>query len=326
MEGQISVTPLMIVVFAAFVTPIIMHKLRLKAVPVVVAEMIVGLILGESGFKVIVQNNWLDLLSTFGIIYLMFLSGLEIDFEAIKNSRVKKTGPNPLLISVINFITILGTSALLAFSLKTLGLIKEPLFMTLIISTISLGVILPVLKEKEILETSYGQAVLLTAIIADLMTMILFAVYIALRSQGGMTKIFLLLLLFVIFLGAYRLINIFRSKKLLNIKKETVSIGTRGVFALILFFVVLSEKVGAESILGAFLAGVIVSSIAPKKEFLHQLNAFGYGFLIPIFFVMVGATMNLRGLAANPNTLVMLPLMLLVFYLSKLILVPIFKL
>ncbi|SFG71711.1 trk system potassium uptake protein TrkA [Desulfotomaculum arcticum] len=326
MEGQHSVTPLMIVVIAAFVTPIILHRLRLKAIPVVVAEIIVGLVLGESGLRVIVRDNWLDLLSTFGIIYLMFLSGLEIDFEAIQNSGKKKTGPNPLLISIINFMVILGTSVLLAFGLKSLGLIEEPVFMTLIISTISLGVILPVLKEKEILETSYGQIVLLTAIIADLMTMILLAVYVSLRSQGGMTKFFLLLLLFVVFLGAYRLINTFRSKKLLNIKKETVSIGTRGVFALILFFVVLSEKVGAESILGAFLAGVIVSSLAPKKEFLHQLNAFGYGFLIPIFFVMVGAAMDLKGLVADPNALSMLPLLLLVFYLSKLVLVPVFKL
>ncbi|MFA7468081.1 MAG: cation:proton antiporter [Desulfotomaculaceae bacterium] len=63
MEGQQSVTPLMIVVIAAFITPIILHRLRLKAIPVVVAEIIVGLALGEIGLKVIVQDNWLDLLS-----------------------------------------------------------------------------------------------------------------------------------------------------------------------------------------------------------------------------------------------------------------------
>ncbi|PAK74403.1 cation:proton antiporter domain-containing protein, partial [Micrococcus luteus] len=71
-----------------------------------------------------------------------------------------------------------------------------------------------------------------------------------------------------------------------------VQIGTRAVFTLILLLVGLSETVGAENILGAFLAGVLVSLLAPNQEMIHKLDSFGYGFLIPIFFVMVGVDLN----------------------------------
>ncbi|HJV47405.1 MAG TPA: cation:proton antiporter, partial [Bacillota bacterium] len=92
--------------------------------------------------------------------------------------------------------------------------------------------------------------------------------------------------------------------------------GTRGVFALILFFVVLAEKVGTESILGAFLAGILVSLLSPKKEFVHQLTSFGFGFLIPIFFVMVGAKLELAGLF-DRRVLLTLPVLIVSFYVSK---------
>lgn len=86
-----------------------------------------------------------------------------------------------------------------------------------------------------------------------------------------------------------------------------------------------SEGVGAENILGAFLAGVIVSLMSPDKSFVRQLNAFGYGFLIPIFFVMVGAELDLIALARDTKALTVLPLLLLAFYVSRTLVVPLFR-
>ncbi len=72
---------------------------------------------------------------------------------------------------------------------------------------------------------------------------------------------------------------------------------------LILLFVALSETMGVENILGAFLAGVVVSLLSPGRDFVHQLDSFGYGFLIPIFFVMVGVGFDFASLFENPRIL-----------------------
>ncbi|OYD08165.1 cation:proton antiporter domain-containing protein [Paludifilum halophilum] len=326
MEGH-SVVSLMIVVIAAFLIPIVLHRLRWRAIPVVVAEIAVGLVLGESGLQLIQQDELLDLLSMLGIIYLMFLTGLEIDFDLIRRSRNGSQKVNPLWISLVGFTGIFALSFLFAWVLNVFGIVNEVFFMTLIISTISVSVTLPVLKDKGLLNVPLGQTILLTAVIADLVTMILLAVFVSFRqSSEGVTDILLLLLLFVGVFVVYRLIHWFQPLKIMEkIHQETVSIGTRGVFALILFFVAFSERVGAENILGAFLAGVILSLLSPKKEFVQQLNAFGFGFLIPVFFVMVGAELDLPGMFQDPQALSLLPLLLIAFYLSKMVLIPIFR-
>ena len=89
MEHGLSVTSLLIVILAAFLTPIILHKLKLNMIPVVVAEILVGLIIGNSGFNIVESDMWLETLSTLGFIFLMFLSGLEIDFKAFSGEKKK---------------------------------------------------------------------------------------------------------------------------------------------------------------------------------------------------------------------------------------------
>src|SRR5699024_6200148 len=130
-------------------------KLKLRALPVVVAEIVAGLIIGKSGLNVVTEDPWLSLLSLLGFIYLMFLSGVEIDFSMISGSQPKRRGkePNPLSISLIIFSLMLLLSYAMALGLMKLGFISEPYLMTLIIATISLGVVMPVLKEKKMMQT-----------------------------------------------------------------------------------------------------------------------------------------------------------------------------
>ncbi len=191
--------------------------------------------------------------------------------------------------------------------------------MTLLISTISLGVVLPVLKEKQMLNTTLGQTLLLITVIADFATMILLTVYITMQHSNSSNN-YLILGLFVFVVIAYYFLKYFAKGTTFEaLTKGTIQIGTRGVFALILLFVVLAESTGAENILGAFLAGVIVSLLSPKKDFVHKLDSFGYGFLIPIFFVMVGAKLDIMSLLSDSKVLVLIPLLLLFIFLSKII-------
>jgi CPA2 family monovalent cation:H+ antiporter-2 len=323
-----SVISLLIVVAAAFITPIILHRFKLTFIPVVVAEIIMGLIIGKTGLNVVHADTWLGTLSTLGFIFLMFLSGLEIDFSAFtrnkKTSGMKKE-PNSFLASGLIFGSIFIISLGLSFLFVWAGFIDNAFLMTMIISTISLGVVVPTLKEAHLMKTVIGQIILLTAVIADLVTMILLAVFVSLH-EGGKGNTWLLLVLFGAGICLYFIGRGFKNRNIFEtLSTSTVQIGTRAVFTLIIVLVGLSETIGAENILGAFLAGVLVSLLSPNQELLHKLDSFGYGFLIPIFFVMVGVNLNLWLLLSDPKLLMLIPLLLLGLFISKLIPVYLLK-
>ena len=300
-------------------------------IPVVVAEILVGLIIGNSGFNIVESDMWLETLSTLGFIFLMFLSGLEIDFKAFSGEKKKvrlpngKLEPNTFLTATIIFIGIFIFSLLLSYLFVLAGFIEDVFLMTLIISTISLGVVVPTLKEGHLMQTAIGQIILLVAVIADLVTMILLAVFASIHEDGGNTW---LLLSYLLQVFSSILLRSFKNKNipyLESMATGTIQIGTRGVFTLIIFLVAISETVGAENILGAFLAGVLVSLLSPNQDLVHKLDSFGYGFFIPIFFVMIGVNLDIWSLLSEPKLLILIPLLLIALLISKLIPVALLK-
>jgi monovalent cation:H+ antiporter-2, CPA2 family len=330
-EHHASITSLVIVIIVAFLTPILLHRLKLSIIPVVVAEIIMGLIIGKSGFNIVHEDAWLGTLSTLGFLFLMFLSGLEIDFSAFSSGKKNKTlangkkEPNTFAVASIIFAGIFIASLGLSYLFVLAGFIENVFLMTLIISTISLGVVVPTLKDAHLMKTNIGQIILLVAVIADLATMILLAVFVSLYD-GGEGNTWLLLVLFAAGVALYFVGKVFKNRTFINaLSTGTTQIGTRAVFALIILLVAISETVGAENILGAFLAGVLVSLLAPDQEMVHKLDSFGYGFLIPIFFVMVGVDLDIWALFSDKKLLMLIPLLLLALFLSKLIPVYLLK-
>lgn len=318
---------LVIVVLAAFLTPIIVNRLNINFLPVVVAEILMGIVIGNSFLNIVERDSILNILSTLGFIFLMFLSGLEIDFKAFKKDKRARQGQNDdessipghlnLALTVFAFIMII--SILLAYVFKWLGLVDDVLLMVIIISTISLGVVVPTLKEMNIMRTTIGQFILLIAVLADLVTMILLTVYGAINGQGGST-IWLIGILVVFTAISYILgVQFKRMSFLQKLMDGTTQIGIRAVFALIILLVALAEGVGAENILGAFLAGVVVSLLNPDEEMVEKLDSFGYGFFIPIFFIMVGVDLNIPSLIKEPKLLIIIPILIVAFIISKLI-------
>ena len=269
----------------------------------------------------------LNILSTLGFIFLMFLSGLEIDFSAFKKdtrnrqgqSQEDKNVPSHLNMALTVFIFIMIISIVLAYAFKWLGLVDDVLLMIIIISTISLGVVVPTLKEMNIMRTTIGQFILLVAVLADLFTMVLLTVYGALNGQGG-GSIWLSAIL-VVFTAIFYIIGIlFKHMSFLQkLMSGTTQIGIRAIFALIILLVALAEGVGAEYILGAFLAGVVVSLLKPDEELVQKLDSFGYGFFIPIFFIMVGVDLDIPSLIKEPALLIIIPVLIGAFLISKLL-------
>lgn len=318
MENHVSLTSLMIVVTISFLVPIMINRLRWTFVPVVVAEIVAGIVVGKTGLNLVADDATLQLLSTLGLIYLLFLSGLEVDFGML-TSKQRQGNANPLKIAVAVFVLILAVSAMFGMWMVPLGLTDQPYLMAIIIATISLSIVMPVLKENHMTSTPYGQTVLLIAVISDFVTMILLAVFVSLSTDTGSHPLLIFTLFLAFFMTYHILKPLSKVEWFQKLSKGTVQIGTRGAFTLILFFVALSESVGAENILGAFLAGAILSLLAPKPELVHKLDSFGYGFLIPIFMVMVGVNLDLRALFSDPSVLLLVPYLLVALYAAKIV-------
>jgi len=338
MEESLSFLPLLIVIFLAFLVPIALSRFRKLRLPIVVGEIIAGIIVGRSGFGWVQHHEMiLDLLAGLGFVFLMFLSGMEIDFSNLglfTNKQKSENQPaSPIRLAAISFLLTLGLSTLIGFAFTRAGLASSPWMIALILSTTSLGVVVPVLKEQGLSSGRYGQTLLIAALIADFVTMLLITVVVAALSHGLTLDILLIGLLFVAFFLVYYFGGIFfnRIKGVRRILEElssaTSQIKVRAAFTMMLIFVALAEMLGTEIILGAFLAGAIISLLKPPEdsELVHQLDAIGYGFFIPIFFIMVGVDFNLASLISSPSALLLVPFLLISAAAVKLLPALVFK-
>jgi Kef-type K+ transport system membrane component KefB/Trk K+ transport system NAD-binding subunit len=338
MEDTLSFLPLLIVIFLAFLVPIALSRFRRFRLPIVVGEIIAGIIVGRSGFGWVQHHEIvLDLLAELGFVFLMFLSGMEIDFSNLGLTSSGKKDPkqpwSPIRIGVISFTFTLVLSTLIGLAFTRANLASSPWMIALILSTTSLGVVVPVLKEQGLSSGRYGQTLLISALVADFVTMLLITVVVAALSHGLTLDILLIGLLFVAFFLVYYFGGIFFNqikgvrRVLEELSSATAQIKVRAAFTMMLIFVALAEMLGTEIILGAFLAGAIISLLKRPEdaELIHQLDAIGYGFFIPIFFIMVGVDFNLASLLSSTSALLLVPLLLAAAAVVKLIPTLIYK-
>ena len=309
---------LFLVVLFALVVPILMARLKVNAVPTAVAEIIIGIVLGASGFNLVRPTHDLSFLSNLGVILLLFLSGMEINFDLLKpgqKSKRKKGQIAPFKVALNAFLGVTILSICLALLLKVLGLFGDVMLATIIFMTVALGVVIATLKEKDILNRPIGQTILLTAVLGEVIPLMLLTVYAAIN--GGNTKqLWLIILLFGV---AILLLWRFKQPYLWFVKvtKSTTQLDVRLAFFLIFALVTVAERVGVENILGAFLAGIVMKLLEPSQETADKLTSIGYGFFIPIFFIMTGVKLNLRSLLAHPKSLILLPILVLFLFLAK---------
>ncbi len=186
---------MLLVILMALVIPIWMAKFNLHNIPTAVAEIIVGIVLGVSGFNwVDTSNSQLSFLSNLGVIILIFLSGMEIEFDLFKKKQDSQI--NPVKIALLSFLGIAAFSIFLGWILSILGLFKDMLLASIIFMTVALGVVIATLKEKEILSKSIGQSILLTAVLGEVVPLLGLTIYASIHG-GDAEKLWLIILLFV---------------------------------------------------------------------------------------------------------------------------------
>ena len=313
---------LFLVVLLALVIPIFMARFQISTVPTAVAEIIVGIIMGSSGFNLIISTHDLTFLSNLGVTLLMFLSGMEIDFDILQRKDSSKSKShagktvNPIKIAVTAFGGIMVMAVVLAFALRAMGLFSEVMLAAIILMTVALGVVIATLKEKDILNRPIGQTVLLTAVLGEVIPLLLLTIYASING-GNAEQLWLIILLF---LAAIFLLRRFKQPYVwfAKITKATTQLDIRLAFFLIFALVTVAQTVGAENILGAFLAGMVMKLLEPSEATKDKLTSIGYGFFIPIFFIMTGVGLNLRSLFGKPSSLMLLPVLVIFLLIAKL--------
>jgi len=326
--------PFFVVAAIAWGTPIILSLIKLRKIPAVIVEIILGYFIGKYLLGSIDHESFriLEFFALTGFIFLMFLAGLEIDVDQIYASLPRKRLTyvrfikNPLLVGIAYFIASLFLAYFGAMMLSNLVKINSIWYFSLIMVTTSVGIVLPVLKEKGEIKNRYGQMIVVAAAVADIFSIILFTFTVVIIKKGFQTDLLYILGLFSIFIVFYflgsRLKNIpFLKKQVYQLSHASSQIGVRGSIFLIMLFVVLAQFIGEEVVLlGAFLIGLVLSTMLHKDRsvMLLKLDGMGYGFFIPIFFIMVGVEFDPSALMEFDQSLIwFLVLLLLVLIAVK---------
>ncbi len=302
---------LLIVVAVAFVAPLLLGFFPSVKLPSVVLEIIAGIVIGPSVLGIVEIDDAVSVIALLGLAFLLFLAGLEIDFGKLRGQVLRLT--------LMGFAISFGIALVLAFGLKAAGLVETPLLIAIILCATSLGVLIPVLKDAGEISSTFGQLIVAAGTIADFGAVILLSIFFS--GEGGVGSTLLLigslvLLAVVVFIAvktAER--SSLLRQDLVRLQDTTAQIRVRGAVVLLVGFAAIADSLGLESILGAFMAGAILSLLDKDQamthpEFRRKLEAIGFGIFIPVFFVASGVKYDLGALTSSASNVLMVPIFL----------------
>jgi Kef-type K+ transport system membrane component KefB len=313
MMPDVSFGGLVVVTAVAFAVPLLLGLFPKLRLPSPVVELVAGIVIGPALLGWVRPDDGpVQVLSLIGLAFLLFLAGLEIDLRSLRGRLLTYAGAG-FALSVV--LALLAGAALHAA-----GLAESPLLVAIILSSTALGVVTPVLKDAGESATPFGQLVIVAASIADFGAVILLTLFFSKEATSGSTRLVLLagfVLLLVV--GGIAVARAGRSMRLsdalLRLQDTTAQIRVRGAVVLLVGSVALAERFGLESILGAFIAGAILSVLDRDAMMTHplfrvKLEAIGFGFLVPVFFISSGVRFDLHALFSSASTVARVPIFL----------------
>lgn len=316
---DISFSGLAIVAGVAFLVPLALSVIPWLRVPSAVFEILAGIVIGPQVLGWVQEDVTIKVLSLIGLGVLLFLSGLEIDFTRLRGLLLRLT--------LAAYGVSLGLALLLSYSLREVGVIRDAGIVAIILTSTSLGIMVPLLKDLGLSASTFGQLVLAAASLGELIPVILLSLLFSgrsesIRSQSLLLGLFVILTLVVLglLLTAGRATPL--SALMRALQDTTAQIRIRGMFVLLAAFGAIAVSLGLAGILGAFIAGAIVKLsdrggvvTAPGEH--AKLDAIGYGVFIPVFWVTTGLEFDVLGLTAGPGAILRVPLFLAALLLAR---------
>ncbi|MFL6158182.1 MAG: cation:proton antiporter, partial [Marmoricola sp.] len=296
------------VLVIAAIAPVVAAFLPRLRIPAVVLEIVLGVAVGPHALDWLRPDLVVQIVALLGLSMLLFLAGLEVD---VREWRGRLLG-----IVALGF----GISLLIGWCaglvLDAAGWISDPPLLAVTLSATSLGLVVAVLKDAGLLGTTTARVTVAAASLADFAAVVLLSILFSTDGRSTASRLTLL----AVFVGLIALVTLAATASarnprlaavLVSLQDGTAEIRVRAAVLLMVGFVVLAERVGLESILGAFLAGAVVAALdreaTSHPSFRLKLEAVGFGFLVPVFFVTSGMRLDVGGLLGSPGDLLRVP-------------------
>lgn len=296
----------------AVLAPIIVSLAPSLRLPAVAFEIVAGIVVGPSGLGWVEADVPVEVLSTLGLGYLLFVAGMELDIGAVQaHARPITRG---FLLSCL--LALIAGALVAGFDAH-----DQPAFLAVVVLSTSLSLVVPVLSEARLERSTFGQVVMGASSMGEFGALLLLSVFFSTTSAGAGAQL-LLLVVFVVLAAVAGLVlagvgRSWRALDLLDRLGDTpVQLGIRFLVLVMMVFLAFASRLGFEAILGAFVGGALLRFTDSTKRLDEpqtkaKIEAIGYGFLVPAFFVSSGLTFDVDALFSSASNLVLVPLLVL---------------
>lgn len=304
MSGE-SLGMLTVVFAAAVLAPFVADRLsRVVAVPPVVVEIGLGIVVGPVALGWVRDTEVIGSLADLGLAFLMFLAGYEIEFQRIRGGPLRAAWWG----WVVSLVLGIGLGLLLAGT-------ESGLVVGLVLTTTALGTLLPIMRDHGLSATPFGARFLAVGVAGEFLPIV--AIAFVLSGERPLRTTAVLVAFAAVALVAAAVARRPRHPRLARLVTATLGtsaqVGVRlSVFVVVAMFA-LAEWLGLDPVLGAFTAGIVVHLFLgagderESEQVLSRLEGIGFGFFIPIFFVVSGVRFDLDALLADPAKLLLVP-------------------
>src|SRR5215218_1177594 len=315
MMADISLTGVLIVAAIAFAVPLVLGLAPTLHLP----SMVLGIVIGPAILGLVEVDLPLQVLALLGLAFLLFLAGLEIDLDRLRGPRLRS--------AAAGFVISLAVALGIGLGLYATGHIEAPLLVAIILSSTSLGIVIPVLADAGQSNTRLGQLIIAGSSIADFGAIILLSLFFSEDSSSVWSTLLLIggFVVLVVAIGL-ALAEVEHSRRLgsalARLQDSSAQIRVRGAFLLLIGLVVIAQVFGLEVILGAFFAGAVLRLLDRDEMMTHtgfhtKLQAVGFGVFIPFFFVTSGMQLDVGALLSGGAALALVPVFLLALLLAR---------
>jgi Kef-type K+ transport system membrane component KefB len=303
---------LLLVFTIAAAAPFLCEWIPRVRLPLVVLEISLGILVGPQVLGWAAAGPTIEVLSKFGLAFLFFLAGFEIDFPAIRG--------RPIALTLLGWFMSLAVCLGVGFGLQACGIVDSGLIVGAALSTTALGTLMPILRDAKELSTRFGAYAVASGAVGEFAPIVLVALVLS-GGEGVSSGSLVLMLVFtaITIVGAFIALR-YRPPKLIVVLQEKMNtsaqLPVRLAILVLASLIILARNFGLDAILGALAAGVLVALASPGKKgeaLRHKLDAIGFGFLVPIFFVTTGLTYDLHALVTSKLALLQLPMFLALF-------------
>ena len=274
-------------------TTIAGHFSRRWGIPAVIGQLLVGILLGNAGLKIVHPDILVEDFSEIGVILLMFLAGLESDLSLLR--KYFRPGMYVAVLGIL-FPVILGT---LGGSFSHIAL-NESFYLGLILAATSVSISVEVLKELNVVNTKEGSTILGASVVDDILVVLIVSLSMSFLGASGdnnQTLGIMLVEQVFFFIGIYLFIR-WGAPYLMRLSNKLLAESSVIIVSLILCLIMsyLANLIGLSSVIGSFFTGVAIGQTKVWKEVQYNIEAIGYAVFIPVFFVSIGLEVTFTGI------------------------------